>query len=313
MLIVLGKIIGIFLTLLVGYFACKRGWLPAASAQSFSKLLINVSQPCLIFYLLEHQPVNNTLLADGCLAMLLAVLLTTACCALGAAFNRVNRIKAKAGAGVYLAGFAFTNNGFLGMAVAMTVFSEQQLFITMMINIPIVIMLFVFGPLLVNMNSASSFSWKAIVKSVFNPPTVATFLGIAFLTLHWRLPLPLDYAFEQLGATVVPLSMIVVGIQLGNSKGKEMFSQKVYYVFSFLRLVGIPLAALGLLLLLGAPANIIAPIVLALAMPTAALIAVFAEDGGGNTKLAAEIVFVTHLFSVLTLPALTLLLIYLAG
>jgi len=96
--------------------------------------------------------------------------------------------------------------------------------------------------------------------------------------------------------------MILIGALLANSNFKEMLGNWRIYVVSFLRLIIIPLAIWAALrnvtsdpLLVGVP-TIIA------AMPVAANSAILAQEYEANSFLASQVVFVSTLLSVITIP-----------
>jgi predicted permease len=306
---ILSQILAIFLILALGYGACRAGWLPLSAGPYLNKLLINIAQPCLTFYLLEHQTLDAALLRNGGLSILLCLAVLALSFIAGFLFILLKKVPLQ-DRGIYLVCFTFTNNGFLGLPVAMSLGSDELLFITIMINVPAVILLFALGPLLVAWKNGAAKSRGEILKTVFNLPVLASFLGLAFLLLGWQLPSLLDSAVEMLGNMLVPLSMIVIGMQLTGSRARDVLTDKSHYIFSLLRLALMPAAVFLALHLIGAPPYAVAAFVLFAAMPAATMVVVFSADAGANTRLAAETVFVSHLFAVGTLPVVSALLMY---
>jgi predicted permease len=301
MSIVLSQIAAVFLILALGYVACRSGWLPLAASPALSKLLVNIAQPCLVFYMMEHQALEPEQFASVALAVALSLGIAVFSGSVGLVFVKALALPKKDW-GIYIVCFAFTNNGFLGLPVAMSLSNDNLFFITMMINVPAILLLFGLGPLIVAWHNGKPKSVPEILRTVLNLPVLGTLLGLLFLTQGWSLPMVLDETAELLGAMMVPLSMLVIGMQLTQSRAGEVLRCRRHYLYCLLRLILLPLAALATMKLLGVPAPALGAVALYSAMPAATMAVIFAADCGANGKLAAETVFVSHLFAALTLP-----------
>jgi hypothetical protein len=80
-----------------------------------------------------------------------------------------------------------------------------------------------------------------------------------------------------------------------------------------LKLVLYPILFFGLLVWLPIQPLVLCIVVFAMAMPSAAVIPVLAEMYHANAKLAAQAVFITTMFSVITIPIIGILLIAIMG
>ena len=96
----------------------------------------------------------------------------------------------------------------------------------------------------------------------------------------------------------------LAGLVLAKRKFSDMVKNPVVYVVSLLRLVVIPLALWGILYLCGVRGNALSVPVLVLAMPVAVNGVMLAEGGGGDSVTVAQTVFVSTLFSAVTIPVL---------
>ncbi len=104
-----------------------------------------------------------------------------------------------------------------------------------------------------------------------------------------------------------PLPMIIIGYYLGNLKLHHLVENKKQYLSMLLKLVCIP----GLTLLMMWPMHlektIIMVCVIASAAPTAANTAMFAALFNRDSQLAAQMVSVGTLFSLITIPSMVAL------
>jgi len=113
----------------------------------------------------------------------------------------------------------------------------------------------------------------------------------------------------MLGSLTIPLALLAIGAQLGAVPISLRRLPTALWGVVLARLIAAPLATVALGLVL-ARAGFPLPeatrmvLVVVVAMPAAIVCSVMAERYGGDTQLAAQGVFLTTLFSLLTVPAL---------
>ena len=78
------------------------------------------------------------------------------------------------------------------------------------------------------------------VKKLLSPGILSAFLAIAIYLLDLRLPQHIVSLFSTVGATTTPLAMIVIGSTLCGVKFSTVFTDKELYLFSFLKLLVLP-------------------------------------------------------------------------
>ncbi|MCL1853161.1 MAG: AEC family transporter [Peptococcaceae bacterium] len=303
------KIIGIPAIIFIGYAATKIGWIQPVSIKTLNKLLINIAQPSLIIFTMTQQTMREGIetLVFGVLGLLAAFYALSAF--IGWLFARVSRVP-KGDRGIYEFCLTYTNNGFLGLPIALIVFgaASEWFFLMVMGNILSIFLFFSTGILTVTKNSAQKRSLKEIFKPLLNMSIFSAIAGLILMLLHIQLPAPANDTLSLLGNMMAPLAMLIVGAQLAQNPIRSILRQTRYYWVAFLRLIAIPGALFLLLTGLRLPPQITVILVLTAALPSPALSVVFAEEYGKNAKLAAELVFVTTLLSIITLPiVLTLL------
>ena len=122
------------------------------------------------------------------------------------------------------------------------------------------------------------------------------------------LPSLVKESCEMVGNMTAPLSMIVIGGMLTKVNLKESLKDRFLYLISILRLFIIPLGLWGILYLLKVDSSITNIIVICQAMPAATLCPILAKTYDRNYKYASEIVVVTTLFSMISIPIIITLL-----
>jgi malate permease and related proteins len=148
-------------------------------------------------------------------------------------------------------------------------------------------------------------NWKHII----NPATIAFILGLIFMLTKIKLPEIVIKPLSGLGHTTIYLSMIYVGAILAQVKLKPLIQNLRSYILSFNKLILAPVLLLFVLVgLKKAGINIsekaLICAVLQAAMPCMIIVSVLAEELGLNAKQAVENILVSSVLSLITLPAI---------
>lgn len=154
----------------------------------------------------------------------------------------------------------------------------------------------------------------SIKKAFINPPTVVLLIALPLFFFSVKVPAPIVDGLEMLGGITTPLAMILIGIRFAEMNIKELFSGVEVYLSSALKLIAAPLVCLGIMLLLKLflplSNDVISALYIIMAMPTANIIMMLSEFYGLPSGIAAKCVIFSSFFSILTIPLLTTLLIF---
>ena len=133
------------------------------------------------------------------------------------------------------------------------------------------------------------------IKPIFcNPGTISVIVAMALYLLQIQLPEILLVPITHLSNLNTPLPMVVLGYQLSHANFRVALQGRGAWVSMILRLVVLPLAALGLCLLLNLPSGLTVVLVIAASTPPAALLGQYdsaarrAAAGGAGALPAAE-------------------------
>ena len=210
----------------------------------------------------------------------------------------------------------FSNNGFLGIPLAVAVFGANSPVMTVLVILNIItnILMYTLGVYLVS-GDKSKISLK---KAFLNPVLIAFVIGIILNLLKVNTYVPEISTFSShFSGLVTPLSMTILGMKMAEIKFVSLFkSWRMYYVCA-LKLILFPCVIVALLLVakrFGASvfdANVILGFFIAFAMPTAGLASTFADGFGGDTENAVSMTLGTTVLSILTIPVLYWILSYL--
>ncbi|WP_459617119.1 AEC family transporter [Bordetella sp. 2513F-2] len=133
-----------------------------------------------------------------------------------------------------------------------------------------------------------------------NPLLVSTLLGLAANLAGLTLPGPIDTVLARLGAAALALGIICVGASLAWEGGRG-HGRLIAWMLA-VKLLALPLAALGTARLLGLSALEGRMLLLFAALPTASAAYVLAMRMGGDGRMVAVMISLGTLLSAATIP-----------
>lgn len=296
---------------LPGFILVKSGELKQEQSGALSKLLMYVGMPFLILTsMINNVTFDGSLLATIGIVAAIGVAYTLIMFFCSKPLTMMEREEKTRGMMRFCS--VFTNNGFLGIPLAMAVFGAGSKVLTVVIIINIItnILMYTLGIYLVS-GDKSAMSLK---KAFLNPVLIAFVIGIPLNLLNVKAYVPEVVTYSSHFSNIVtPISMTILGMKMGGVKFLSLLkSWKTYYV-SALKLIVFPVAIVALLLILRATGDFIGMemiigVFIAFAMPTAGLASTFSDRFNGDTENAVAFTLGSTLLSVITIPCLYALL-----
>ena len=307
--VLFSNLVGLFLLIGVGFFVVRSGLLPAEASKPMSTLLMKVTVPATIIHSMIRPFDPGFLRLGGCI-FLIGAEIYPRIAGLSLALSRLYQVP-EGRRGMWCCCTTFCNNGFMGFPVALALFGEEGLTLTVILGIPFNLLLYSVGARMVCMDlpqsrSGHPLSWGRAVFSVINLS-----MAIGLLLYFTQLPLPqaLSAPLGYLSDATTPLSMIITGMNLSQGKAADILRDRDVFTASGTRLLLFPLAAWALIRLIpGVDPLIAGAALINLAMPAPAAAALLGEQYGGCTQLAARTVFLSSLLCIVTIPLVSLLL-----
>ncbi|NLY90202.1 MAG: AEC family transporter [Firmicutes bacterium] len=297
--IIINQILILFFIMVIGFIVRKTGVLTQASTKSLTGFLLNVTCPLTIFISFQIDYTGSMLTAAG-QVLIFALFIHFFAFLIGLALYRSYPEPAQR---VLRFATIFSNCSFMGFPLLESLYGKAGVFYGSFYVFTFNLFVWTIGVRIFTGGRNPS-----PVKEVFtNPNIIAVGLGVVCFLLSIKLPPPVYSALELVGAMNTPLSMLVVGSILTEVKFKEMFSGVALYYGTFVRLVAIPLIALLGTNLFNFPSPLQGICVLISATPVAALTTAMAEKYNGDTHLSSRLIFLSTVFSMLTLPCFVFL------
>lgn len=294
----------LFLMMAVGFYAKKRRILTTEVTKGLTELLVNITVPLLTIASFHFNFSPNLLRNMGIILVGSFVIHALAFFLSKILFSRLPQNEAK----VLRFSTVFSNCGFMGFPVLVSIYGKIGILYGSVFVVPFTIFLWTVGIFIYSGPRADApKNWDSLWRILINPGIVAVVIGFIIFGFSIKLPTPIYQAIDLLGSMTTPLAMLIIGAMLASLKLKEVFGGFSIYYGTLVRLLLLPGIVLGILKLLGMNGVLLGVLVVSTAMPTAANTVIFAEKFNGDTTFASRIVFVSTLFSVLTIPALLFL------
>jgi predicted permease len=147
---------------------------------------------------------------------------------------------------------------------------------------------------------------KRVAKSIATNPLILSTIGaIILVSMGVRVSKPVGDTLNLLGDATVSLGLICVGAALDVSSMRE--AKWPLIAASLLRLVVMPAVTAGLAYAIGLTGMVFHVAIVCAAAPVATSAYILARQLGGDSKLMANIITLTTLLSLLTIPITILL------
>lgn len=218
---------------------------------------------------------------------------------LGWAFFSVARYRQRRP--VLVLGSMYYNAGNYGLPLVGLAFGSEALSIAAIILMTQNLFGFVLGLWLI---SDGDQSWRGLFGRFLTVPSLYTIAAaLLFSALDLQLPQPLAVPVEHLASALIPMALLMLGVQLSRGKITGRFGDVA--AVSFARLIGSPLLAVVLVavweLLISPGIALYAPVLIVVAaVPVAVTVYVLSIEYDRNPNLASQMIFWSTLLSAFT-------------
>ncbi|MBR0457449.1 MAG: AEC family transporter [Firmicutes bacterium] len=301
---ILLKILSIFLLVGIGYFVYKIRLVPYDALTTLNAFVLNVAVPCMILQSMQRNEINDRIFNDIIWSMIAFAIVTIVIAVITTlVINRIKSIPAE-DKGIYSVQLAFTNCGFMGYPLTTVMFGQYGLFLAIIMNIIFTTFMYSIGVvMLLHKKGEKLFTMKLMVR-MLSVPFLSSIAGLLIFISGFHFPAFIDSTLQLMAATVSPVAMFIVGINLSNSKIKEIFTPR-NLLLCVVSLIVVPFFTLGVDMLLPVSNFVMVVHVFLMAMPSAAITTILCNRYNKNAKLAAEGVASTTFFSLGTLALWT--------
>lgn len=289
--------ITILILTLVGYILSKRKMISTDFRKSLTDLVINFVLPCNIIQSFQIE-INGDIMR-ACLSICVVSAVTQVMVYLlsKVLFARVEEGKRP----VFQYGTVVSNAGFLGSPIVEGLYGTQGLLYASIYLVPQRIMMWSVG-----VACFSGSKGKGVLKKVITHPCIiAVVIGLVLMLTQMQVPMWIDRPLELVGSCNTALSLLVIGGILAEVDPRRIVSRESLG-YCLLRLVGIPLLVFAGCRLFGTDQLVMETSTVLAGMPAALTTAILASQYDRNEKFAVSLVFLSTIFSMVTIPLLCL-------
>lgn len=298
----LNKVIALFLLIVIGYGAKKLKAVDSGIKSHISHLVLNITLPLYIFTAMQFE-FSKDVLREAGLLVVISFVFYLVVTLLSYAYTYLFRYK-ETKRDVYQYVLIFSNVGYMGYPIMYELAGEKGMFYAAIYNLSFNVLTWTLGVFIMSRhkNHGANLTLRAKLGHVINPSLIAVILGFSCFIFSIKIPVLLLDTLRSVGQVTTPLSMMFIGIILAELHIKDILGDVGMYLVAVMRLLVIPILTFLILRALGFEGLVLTiPVVLS-AMPAAANTAIVAERYENNYQLASQMIFITTLGVILTLP-----------
>lgn len=286
-----------------GYLLIRCRKLGADSISAFATLLLYLCSPFQTIYAMQRIEYSQYMLIHLGLALLLGVVLMGGMLAI--VYFILRKKQHLVPYRICTAASALGNCGFMGIPLLEALLPEypQAVAFASMFFMAMNILMWTVTSFIITRDR----QYISIKKVFLNPSSIAMGAALILFFTRTRLPGQLGDMVTLLSKMTTPLCMLILGMRLAVVPFKPIFTSGLQYMAVALKLFAFPLLALAVCSLLPVERNFAVSLYIICCAPTGNLVLSFAEILGEGQDTAANVVLLSTLLSMLTIPLMLLI------
>lgn len=288
----------VFILVAIGWILKKYSIIDDKFIKVSSQIVFNLALPALIFYEIANTDLSAKFDYKIITYSYIAIFISFGLSWVSSYFFTKTPYDKSA----FIQGSFRSNYAIIGLALIINVFGKESLTqasIVLAFTIPLFNLLAVVALTFPFRKERNLKFWDTIIEILKNPLVLSVVLSIPFALLNIKPPTMVNKSLSYLSNLTLPLALIGVGGYLKfenlKSTGKEAISG------SIIKLIVAPLITTYIAYLLGFRGIDMGVLFILIATPAAVASFIMAEAMGSNGKLAANLLLISTLASVLTI------------
>lgn len=199
-------------------------------------------------------------------------------------------------------GTIFGNCGYMGLPLQQVLFGDYGVFCGATFIAIYNLVQWTYGLVLISGDRR-----QISFRKLLNPGIAGAFIGVLIFVFSVELPSLISGPVSYLASLNVPVPMVISGYFLSKADLRTIWKHAIYYRTIVLRLLVSPLVGILLLFFSGWETVLLTCCIVDMAVPVAAATTMFATQYKQDSETAANIVSLSTVLSVLTLPLMVAL------
>lgn len=301
--VIINQLIQLFLLIFLGCLLYRAGLLDRAANQKLTKLVLQVTMPCMVLDSVLQQTGERDIRTVG-FVFLISSVYYLAMPFVGWLICLLLRLPKKS-RGLYMFMAVFENIGFMGIPIINAIYGPKGVLYTAVVNIIFNLTAFGYGPWMISIGTDTSAGFH--IRDVLSPGSMLSLLAILLYFTGLQIPSTLAGPIGSVGSMTTPLAMILIGSTLATMKPGEIFRDLNVYPYILVRQIILPILVFPLLRLVIKDEMVLGVFFLLFIMPAASNCVLFATNYNNDEALAARTVFLSTMLCIVTIPLLVTL------
>lgn len=296
--IIINQMIQLFLVIFLGFILYKFELLNDNFNKNLTKLILNVTLPSMILSSVLNQTEKlNT--SDVLLVFSIAIGMFIFLPIISYILVKLLHIQ-KDKQGLYMFMNMFSNIGFMGFPILNALYGQTAVFYGAIFNLVFTLSSFTIGIPIITLGTKNQTKFN--LNCLKTPGVIISTISIAIYFLHITLPEIIGSTCTTVGNITTPAAMMLIGANLAKMNFNSIFGDFKVYPFSIVKQLILPILIYPIMHLIIKDEFILGITLLMLIMPVANNSILFATEYGADEELAAKVVFITTILSLVTIP-----------
>lgn len=200
-----------------------------------------------------------------------------------------------------------SNAAFLGLPIIEGIYGVEAVMYASIAMVPQRIVMWSSG---ISCFTKAESPMKVFKRVALHPCIIAVYIGILYMLSPFRFPAPIAYTIKTLSNCTLSISMILIGVMLGEVKGLNSFFSMLLVKFTMIRLGLIPLTALIICKLFNLDYMGTGVVVLLSGMPAGTTTAILSSKYDGDYIFASKVIVFSTIMSIITISLWSIILRY---
>ncbi|WP_195987798.1 AEC family transporter [Clostridium sp. D53t1_180928_C8] len=294
--VIINGVIALFLIMLIGVYGSKRKIITPTINKGLTNILLEISLPCLVVssFIFDMNDDLKSNIIKCFIYSPISLIITMI-----VSYIALYPIKSDKKIIMQFAN-VFSNCGFVGFPIIYSIFGNEGIIYASIFNMFFTIAVWTYGVMLFNGNIDK----KDLKKVLLNPSIIAVIIGLIIMIFKINIPDVLYSTLELVGGLTSPLSMIIIGVILGNANILKYLKDYTIYYSGLLKLILLPCILILVSRIINDTSMVSKTLIIITAMPAAAMTSILAENFDKEKEYSAVIVFITTLIFLVTFPML---------
>jgi predicted permease len=296
-------VLSILIMIIIGYFLTYKKLFDESTSKLFSKLVVNLSLPCLIISDLTST-FTKQMLSGTYKGIILAFVVILVTYFLGYLFSLLLKVSSKR-RGIFCALFAFSNTVFIGLPVNLALFGNSSLPYVLLYYLGNTTLFWTLGLYVIKRSVNSKEDKVSLfqnIKKLCSPPLIAIFFALLFIVFEIKLPEFILSTCKYIGGLTTPLSLMFIGIVMFSVNFRDIHFDKETSVLIFGKLLLSPLLVYLILGFLSFPTLEKNVFIIQSSLPVMTQIAITAKRYDSDFEFATIMVTLTTILSMVLIP-----------